>query len=144
MSTPVYAGFWRRFVAFSVDMILVQVTAGTLVTLALWLNGASSEDLSGEALQVLGGLGTAAVFIPYFSLCHFRWGRTPGQRFMRVRVVSAATQGGLGLGRAIGRSLAFFLTYGFFMIGLIMAGFDSKKRALHDRIAGTLCLKDGD
>jgi uncharacterized RDD family membrane protein YckC len=122
----------------------VQGAAGLLVTIALRLNGASAADLSGEALQLLGGLSTFAVYLPYFTLFHWQWGRTPGKKVMRVTVVSSVTFERPELGQALARAFAFLLSYGLFLIGLVMAGLDSRKRSLHDRIAGTLCLKPGD
>ena len=49
--------------------------------------------------------------------------------------------GGLTWGRAIGRYFGKWLSYVTLMIGFIMAGFDSEKRALHDYIAGTRVIR---
>ena len=43
----------------------------------------------------------------------------------------------IGYGRAFGRYFGFLLSYVICLIGLIMAAFDSEKRALHDRICDT-------
>jgi uncharacterized RDD family membrane protein YckC len=47
----------------------------------------------------------------------------------------------LTLGRAIGRTLAKFLSSMTLGIGYIMCGFTRKKQALHDMIAGCLVLR---
>ncbi|WP_446728107.1 RDD family protein [Peribacillus sp. TH14] len=49
--------------------------------------------------------------------------------------------GRIGFGRATGRYFATIISGMIFYIGYIMAGFTSKKQALHDMIAGTVVVK---
>jgi uncharacterized RDD family membrane protein YckC len=47
----------------------------------------------------------------------------------------------VSLGRAYGRYFAKFISALTLLIGFIMAGFDSQKRALHDMICDTRVVK---
>ena len=69
-----------------------------------------------------------------------QYGATPGKMIFKLRVVTP-DGGGISWGRAIGRHFAKYLSGITLMIGYIMAGFDSEKRALHDYIAGTRVIR---
>jgi len=64
---------------------------------------------------------------------------TLGKKLVGIRVVRVDGTP-LSLGRALWRNLAEFLSYIFF-IGYLFALFGSKKRALHDLMAGTLVVR---
>ncbi|MFN7684913.1 MAG: RDD family protein [Oligoflexia bacterium] len=141
MNVLQFAGFWRRFWAFAVDSLLIEMLAGRWVWLALWMNGTLPQEVSGRTLQWLGGLASAMIAFAYWSVCYFYWGQTIGKKLLGVRVVDARSGGKLSLGQAMGRAGALFVSYLFLMIGFLMAAFDSKKRTLHDRLARTLCVR---
>lgn len=64
-------------------------------------------------------------------------GQTVGKRACGIRVINAdGTM--LDSGDALRRTLASFLSTFTLGIGYVMAAFDDRKRALHDRIANTL------
>jgi uncharacterized RDD family membrane protein YckC len=65
-----------------------------------------------------------------------RWGATLGKMALGVKIVRA-DGGRVGYGRAFGRGWAWVLSEIILFIGFIIAGFDSKKRALHDYICDT-------
>jgi uncharacterized RDD family membrane protein YckC len=64
------------------------------------------------------------------------WGQTLGKMALQIRVVSM-DGGPLSFGQAVGRYFAAILSALLLMIGFIMAGARSDKRALHDLLAGT-------
>jgi len=72
-----YAGFWRRFVAFVVDLLLL----GTLGQL-LGLFFARQFAELGQAGRLVGVVIAAAYLIP----SHRLWGRTLGMRLLGTRV----------------------------------------------------------
>src|SRR5262249_7630217 len=69
-----------------------------------------------------------------------RFGATPGKMACKIKVVTA-TGAPISYGRAFGRNFAKILSGLIFLIGYIMAAFDSEKRALHDRICDTRVIK---
>jgi len=113
-----YAGFWVRFGAAILDALIVGLAFG-------WI---------GE-----GGI-TGSGLILYHSLMIGLWnGQSLGKRACGVKVISVDGTHPT-LGQAFGRTFAELLSTLTFMIGYLMVVFDPQKRALHDRIAGTLVV----
>ncbi|MCH7526840.1 MAG: RDD family protein [Planctomycetes bacterium] len=84
------------------------------------------------------GLVDGAVFIVYQGLLVGLWnGQTLGKRACGIKVIGADGRP-CTVGRAFGRAFARIISMLTLMIGFVMAAFDLQKRALHDRIAGTL------
>ena len=67
-------------------------------------------------------------------------GKTPGKMALDLKVVRP-DGGPISLGRAVGRYFAKIVSGIILMIGYIMAGFDSEKRALHDMMCDTRVIK---
>ncbi|GJM26128.1 MAG: hypothetical protein DHS20C16_25430 [Phycisphaerae bacterium] len=113
-----YAGFWIRFVAALIDMVVLAIPvmfAGAFVPF----------------------FGSWAVSIMYKGYLIANWnGQTIGKRACGIRVVNAEF-GPCSLGRAVGRTAAEFLSSIILCIGYLMAGFDSRKQSLHDKVAET-------
>ncbi|HEV8533606.1 MAG TPA: RDD family protein [Methylomirabilota bacterium] len=127
------AGFWIRVVAYFIDWFFLL-----LIQIVLWGvgwavgGGAGSSRAVGAATYLFNWIIGAL----YFIVFHFRWGQTFGKMLMQIRVVRM-DGGPLSLGQAIGRYFATFLSAFILLIGFIMVGLRSDKRALHDLLAGT-------
>ena len=67
-------------------------------------------------------------------------GQTLGKMVCGVSVVRADGTA-IGLGRSIARYFAKFVSAFTLLIGYLIAGFDPKKRALHDMICGTRVVR---
>ena len=79
--------------------------------------------------------------LAYFGLLESsRWQATLGKLACRLRVTDEAGRR-IGLGRAIGRNLAKYLSALTLGIGFLMVGWTRRKQGLHDLIAGTLVLR---
>jgi len=137
-----FGGFWVRFAASVIDGLLIDGVSAALLWLALAVYGVEAQELTGTTRQVLGVVGTFFVALPYYSLGHYRWGRTLGKKAFGLRVVNASTLGRLTLKQALGRTAALPLSYAVGMLGFVIAAWDSKKRSLHDRLAGTVVIRD--
>jgi uncharacterized RDD family membrane protein YckC len=149
-----YAGFWIRFVAALIDGIILGV-AGSAVQLLL-LGSAFAPFMHirpdappEEALAAFGAMmGTLALSMligTAIGACYegffvSRVGATPGKMALSLRVVRP-NGGPVSLGRAFGRYFAKWLSSITLLIGFIMAGFDSQKRAMHDMICDTRVVK---
>ncbi len=66
---------------------------------------------------------------------------TPGKMALACKVVNATTGENLGVGRAIVRYLAYFISGIFLGLGFLWIAFDKRKRGWHDMIAGTVVLR---
>ena len=140
-----FAGFWIRFVAYIIDAIILFVLS-TIAQFAILgsravnpiSDPAHPEAHLGEMLAAAGmayliGALTGAT---YESLFLYKLGATPGKLALSLKV-ERPDGGPLTLGRAIGRYFSKLLSGFTLMIGFILAGFDSQKRALHDMICDT-------
>ena len=123
----VYGGFWRRFLAWVLDSILI----GILSTLVSILIGNSSAAAGSVGLHFL-----------YSSLLiSSKWQATLGMRGLGMKVVDYEGQP-VDFPKAAIRyaaSLLSVITLGF---GFLMIAFTDRKQALHDKIAGTLVVLD--
>lgn len=125
-----YAGFWIRFVAYIVDGIILVIVQ---IMLSYMLFGDYSMTRSDVTLTLL----SVAIGIGYFAGMESsaRQG-TLGKILFKLKV-GDANGNQISFANAIGRYFAKILSALILCIGFMMAGWDSKKQALHDKIAGT-------
>ncbi len=136
-----YAGFWIRFVAVFIDAILLWVVQMVLnfVFMGTLMASQYSESRATGAGIVLVIL-QYAVAIGYETIMIGRYGATLGKMALGLRVVKS-DGGRVGYGRAFGRYFAKLVSALILLIGYIMAGFDSQKRALHNYMCDTRVIK---
>lgn len=121
---PLYAGFWRRGAAMLVDGLVLLVPS---LVVALVLPGGW-----------LATIAQLAVNVVYYSLMHSSASQaTLGKMAFGIKVTGLDGER-IGLGRAVARVFASWLSAILLCIGLLMAAFTGKKMALHDMICGTL------
>ena len=145
-----YSGFFRRAVAFLLDMFLVTLPPalifGPILALQTLTVGSPATITTAQA-GLLGitifswQLVTLLLSWLYFALLESSAKQsTWGKRLLGIKVVGA--EGGrIGFGRATARFFCKILSYLLFYIGFIMAAFTNRKRALHDMIVETYVVK---
>jgi uncharacterized RDD family membrane protein YckC len=129
-----YGGFWTRFAAHVVDSFILWLASLCVAFVMFLALGSGSTEIATIILYVVllfGGQFYHAFFVSSARMA------TPGKRLCGVYVTDLEGRR-LGFGRALGRNLAAALSYLTLSIGFIMAGLDSRKQALHDKVAGTL------
>ena len=147
-----YAGFWIRFVGVLIDGIILGVVAGILQVAVF------GSFLAAARPQTVGGVPDLTAMGPYLGLVGLLYlvqialastyeaffvaklGATPGKMVIGVKVLRPDGSM-LSLGRAYGRYFAKLISTLTLLIGFIIAGFDSQKRALHDMICDTRVVK---
>jgi len=156
-----YAGFWRRFVAYLIDGIILSIAFWVLYAIATGVFGFSlistmvklqsggiSDDQATTAI-VGGLLGFYAFSLPvsivlkwlYFTLMESSANQaTLGKMALSLKVTDLEGRR-IGFGKATGRFFAAFFSVLTIFIGYLMAGLTPKKQALHDMMAGTLVLR---
>jgi uncharacterized RDD family membrane protein YckC len=149
-----FAGFWRRFVAFTVDTIIINIVfsfLGVIVATAFIMGSMSVDNLAWIAdvtdparvtpISLLIGACYIILMIAYFTYFHGIKGRTPGKMLMGLQVVSADGTP-LDFGASFLRSVGYLVSSLLFTfpLGFIWAAFDKKKQAWHDKIAGTVVI----
>jgi uncharacterized RDD family membrane protein YckC len=67
---------------------------------------------------------------------------TPGKMALNMKIVDAKTGKKPTVGQFIGRYLGYFPSFLVVMLGVIWVGIDSRKQGWHDKMAGTVVIKD--
>ena len=146
-----YSGFFRRAVAFILDMLIVSIPTallfGPMAAFQAASLGGSPENISAVQAGLFGAtlfswqLVTLVLAWLYFSIWESGAKQsTWGKRLLGIKVVGA-DGGRIGFGRATARFFCKTLSYFLCYIGFIMAAFTNRKRALHDMIVETYVVK---
>ena len=130
-----YAGFWRRFVAWFIDNILLSIVFWLLVLILASIGGDG-----GAVIAYLIGIVGIFVYFAYFESSESQ--ATVGKMALGIQVTDVNGQR-VSFGKALGRNLGKIISALIIYIGYIMAAFTEKKQALHDIMAGTLVVKKG-
>jgi uncharacterized RDD family membrane protein YckC len=133
-----YAGFWTRFAAVFLDG-LILFAVNFCISLIAGLSAAQAAGVQPKgtlALQLVLMAIQLAIGISYEVVFIGKYGATPGKMACKIMVVTA-DGGRVSYARSFGRYFAKLLSYMICLIGFIIAGFDSQKRALHDHICNT-------
>lgn len=136
---PVYAGFWIRTCAALIDSILMLLILVPLLTLVYgreyWLG---SGGYSGAVDFILNYILPAIAVITFWIYKS----ATPGKMILKLRIVDAKTGGRPSNGQFVGRYAAYYVSILPLMLGIIWVGLDKRKQGWHDKLAGTLVIRD--
>ena len=162
-----YAGFWKRFVAFIIDQIAINIVTTILIIPFLLFFGLSllpfthlgemskftatslSLQNSTELVGVLAGIVLTLVLFSVASLI-LQWlyyalmessskQATLGKMALGIKVVDLNGDR-VSFGKATGRYFGKIISGLILYIGFFMAGWTIKKQALHDIMAGCLVI----
>ena len=138
-----YAGFWLRFVAKLIDVIIVVMVALPFYILFVLTFGVASVVgaegmalIASQIIQMILSLGTVA----YFTFFTGKYGATIGKMALGLKVVFPNGEPVTYL-RAFGRFFAEYLSYIPFLVGYIIAAFDDEKCTFHDMLARTRVIR---
>jgi len=147
----VYAGFWKRFAANIIDSVLVGIV-GVLVQLLiggmLFGGMAALSTRPGEAFGTVAGvlglllmyLAPMALAAAYFGVMHASAQQASlGKMAVGIKVTDDAGEA-ISFWRGFGRYFGMVLSSIPLGLGLVMAGFTHRKRALHDMLCSTLVV----
>jgi uncharacterized RDD family membrane protein YckC len=135
-----YGGFWIRVVARLIDGIVLGVAQAFIALLLFGTFGAqflpSVSRSAPVGLLLSFQLLSFAIAIAYEVVLLRYQGATLGKMALGLKVVRSHGES-LGWGISVGRYFMYIVSGMILLIGYIMAGFDSEKRALHDRVCDT-------
>ena len=136
-----YAGFWRRFVAYLIDYLIIGAGAFAVGFLIGIIAGASgADDVEGGWRAAIYVVTIAGYYLYYAFMESSANQATVGKIALGLKVTDEEGNR-IAFGRAIGRTVAKILSALTLFVGFIMAGFTDRKQALHDKIAHTLVVK---
>lgn len=137
-----YAGFWRRVLAWCIDTLIVvavhlvlTVAFGTWLLLPWTMAGGAHGDAVARLVDIgLQPLGVVVLWL-YYAVCESsRWQATPGKLALGLRVTDECGRR-IGFARATGRCFGMLASALTLCIGFLFAGWTVRKQALHDLLA---------
>jgi len=149
-TNPQYAAWSERFRAWLLDMAIL---VGVFLVVGVALSFISQAIFpAGPGVDVGSGVGALLVlpfvllFPAYLAICHGRArGQTPGKRAVGIAVRHASTLDRISYLRAFSRAyltLVFWLLYAIpGIVDALWPLWDSKREALHDKIARTVVIR---
>jgi uncharacterized RDD family membrane protein YckC len=151
----VYAGFWRRFLAMSIDHLILALPGGLLTALFIIptvvtavttaVNTGDAQSAAAIVLSMLVGwiwLGLLLFLLPIAYHSFFecsKYQATPGKIVLGIIVTDLSGQR-ITFARSLARNLGKIVSSLVFNIGYIIAGLTEKKQALHDMFADCLVV----
>ena len=139
MENQQYAGFWIRVAAALIDTLIFVIVFSVPLTLIYGVDYWTAQQ---------GAKGVGDILIQYIApvvITVWFWTRylgTPGKMVLRLRVVDARTGRAISTPQAIGRYLGYYVSMLPLMLGFIWVGIDRKKQGFHDKLAGTVVVRD--
>lgn len=132
-----YGGFWRRFMAFWIDVVL----ASAVLFPVLGIMGVGDQLLRLDR----HGVRDHVLWNPFFFIAgvlfvYYRQA-TPGKMLLGLRVVDARTLANPSFGQALGRQFGYLLSGLVFFLGFVWIGLSDRKQGWHDLLAGTVVIR---
>jgi len=133
-----YAGFGRRFAAAIIDTLFVLVLT-TILQLLIFDNGTKFGP-NEFRLEMNRFWIEQLFFALLFVFLWIKFLGTPGKLLMSCHVVDAITKQPLGIGQALLRYVAYYVSIIPFGLGFFWIIWDKRKQGFHDKIAGTIVI----
>ena len=135
----VYAGFWIRVGASIIDTILIVIVTWPILYAIYGMAYFSSEQIIAGTWDVLISWVFPAVAVIAFWMYI---SATPGKKLLHLKIVDADTGQKPSSAQFIGRYFGYFVSMIPLFLGLIWVGIDKRKQGFHDKLAGTVVIKD--
>jgi uncharacterized RDD family membrane protein YckC len=134
-----YAGFWIRVGAALIDSVLFVIVFSIPLTVIYgteyWTSSTGTKGYWDVLIQYIAPV----VITIWFWTTYLG---TPGKLALRLRVVDAQTGQAISTPQAIGRYLGYYVSILPLMLGIIWVGIDKKKQGFHDKLAGTVVIRE--
>lgn len=130
----VYAGFWIRLLAFTIDQAILFIVVFSLTVLVTLL-------LASEQAYIIASPIISLLGVPYFLGFVAARGATPGKMVVGIEIIKANGDPFSGLGRAFVRGVSQWVNVLTLGAGYAMIAFDRRKRGFHDYIARTVVVR---
>jgi uncharacterized RDD family membrane protein YckC len=141
-SSPEYVGFWRRFVAFVIDSLILLVV---IVPLLLAVYGRDYVARAGTGFAGVWDFVIQAVLPAIAVILFWRYqGATPGKMAISAKIVDARSGGAPSTARLVVRYFAYIVSSLPLFLGFVWIAIDRRKQGWHDKIAGTVVVTDDD
>lgn len=138
-----YAGFWKRFVALIIDVVIMYIIMGIVLVCGI-LGLISSGNESGNSYNIV--VGFIYVFCSVLPILYWTFFEssstqaTPGKMCLGIKVCGLNGER-LTFLQSLARNLCKIISNMTVNIGYAMAGFTVRKQALHDIISNCLVVE---
>ena len=133
-----YAGFWIRTGAAIIDSIWIFIIIGPILTAiygsGYWLNPPDTLTFWHFMLNYVLPAIAIVLFWVYRSA-------TPGKMLLNLAIVDAKSGGKPSKAQLIGRYCGYYVSLLPLMLGMFWIGIDKRKQGWHDKLAGTVVIK---
>jgi uncharacterized RDD family membrane protein YckC len=138
------AGIGRRLLATAIDVLPFAALIGVILVAPDRAVTAGEPGEAGDA-QVAEILSTLVVaFFIYLAVATGARARTLGKQLLNVHVVARdgapVSYQRAAVREGVGKALELMILVPLGVASAASAGFDDRKRAVHDRLAGTVCV----
>ena len=133
-----YAGFWLRTWAALIDTLLICIILLPLLTAIYgWAYWDSEKLVQGPADFLLSWIAPAALVLAFWIAKQ----ATPGKMAVSTRIVDAKTGENPTTGQLLVRYLGYYVAMIPLFFGIIWIAFDRRKQGWHDKLAGTVVIR---
>ena len=137
-----YAGFWRRFLAWLIDVIILGIVGGILASVLGLGSGSAGGGSANYSFGTGGSLLNLVLGLLYFTLMiALVNGKTVGAMALGIRVVPADGSGSVSIGKALVRAIVGYVSGIVLFLGFLWMLWDANKQTWHDKAAGTYVVK---
>jgi uncharacterized RDD family membrane protein YckC len=139
MQNQEYAGFWIRVAAALIDTVVFVLVFLIPLTLIYGSDYWTSDEMVSGFWDILLTYIAPIIITVWFWVKYLG---TPGKMALRLRVVDANTGKAISSRKAVGRYLGYYVSAIPLLLGFIWVGIDKKKQGFHDKLAGTVVVRD--
>jgi uncharacterized RDD family membrane protein YckC len=132
-----YVGFWSRFWATMIDMVIWMMLIYPIFYLiygSAFIERASDFNLANNVINY---------FLPFIAII-LLWkskGATPGKMFIKATIVDEESLGEPSTKQLVVRYFAYILSAIPLFLGYFWVGWDKKKQTWHDKLAHTVVVQ---
>ena len=139
MNEQEYAGFWIRTLAAIIDTIFMLIFIIPVLFAIYGTDYWGSESFVAGFWDFLFQYILPAITVIIFWIYK---SATPGKMITGLTIVDAKTGGKPSTGQFIGRYLGYYVSMIPLFLGIIWVGIDKRKQGWHDKLAGTVVIRN--
>ena len=139
---PQYVGFWRRLAASLIDIIILIAIIAP-IELAVFGRSYPALAMEGKTLGVDIWIQVILPLVAAILLWRYR-SATPGLMLMSAKIVDARSLAPASMGKLVVRAIVLLVMWVLIvpLIGVLWIAIDKRKQGWHDKLAGTVVIKD--
>jgi len=141
MSHKEYAGFWIRSGASLIDIVVMLIVLYVPLSFIYGQEYWTSDQMFYGFWDALLGYVVPFCATVWFWLQYLA---TPGKMATKLKIVDAVSGEKMSTGQAIGRYFAYIPAVLPLGLGIIWVGIDKKKQGWHDKLAGTVVIRNNE